>query len=158
MDFCFNLPQTTQQSDASFANPEFYRAQRMRLPTWNKPHILYCHEYFPEHIGLPVGCLDNLIEILEHYKIKVEFQNKQNRGKSIDVNFIGELQDKQKDAAQKLLAKQTGILSASTAFGKTVVALKIIAERKTNTLILVHRKLLADQWTERKVFPRLTSF
>jgi superfamily II DNA or RNA helicase len=134
---------------ASFANPEFYRAQRMRLPTWNKPHILYCYEYFPEHIGLPVGCLDSLIEIFDHYKIKVEFQNKQNRGKSIVVNFIGELRDEQKDAAQKLLAKQTGILSASTAFGKTVVALRIIAERRVNTLILVHRKLLADQWAER---------
>jgi len=121
----------------------------MRLPTWNKPHILYCYEYFPEHIGLPVVCLDSLIEILDHYKIKVEFQNKQNRGKSIDVYFIGELRDEQKEAAQKLLAKQTGILSASTAFGKTVVALKIIAERKVNTLILVHRKLLADQWAER---------
>jgi len=134
---------------ASFANPEFYRAQRMRLPTWNKPHILYCYKYFPEHIGLPVGCLDSLIEILDHYKIKVEFQNKQNRGKSININFIGELRDEQKDAAQKLLVKQTGILSASTAFGKTVVALRIIAERKVNTLILVHRKLLADQWAER---------
>jgi len=26
---------------ASFANPEFYQAQRMRLSTWDKPHILY---------------------------------------------------------------------------------------------------------------------
>jgi superfamily II DNA or RNA helicase len=42
-----------------------------------------------------------------------------------------------------------GILSASTAFGKTIVALRLIAERKVNTLILVHRKLLADQWAER---------
>jgi len=42
-----------------------------------------------------------------------------------------------------------GILSASTAFGKTVAALWIIAERKVNTLILVNRKLLADQWAER---------
>jgi len=98
---------------------------------------------------LLVGCLDSLIEILYHYKIKIEFQNKQNRGKSIDVNFIGELRDEQKDAAQKLLVKQIRILSASTAFGKTVVALKIIAERKVDTLILVHKKLLADQWAER---------
>ena len=42
-----------------------------------------------------------------------------------------------------------GILSASTAFGKTVVAFSVIAERKVNMLILVHRKLLADQWAER---------
>jgi superfamily II DNA or RNA helicase len=62
---------------------------------------------------------------------------------------LGELRNEQKEAAQKLLSNQMGILSASTAFGKTVVALWLIAERKTNTVILVHRKLLADQWAER---------
>jgi len=134
---------------ASFANPEFYRAQKMRLPTWNKPHILYYYEFFPEHIGLPAGCLDGLIKILEHYKIKPELQNKQNRGQEIDVQFLGELRDDQNEAVQKLLPNPMGILSASTAFGKTVAALWIIAERKVNTLILVHRKLLADQWAER---------
>jgi len=134
---------------ASFANPEFYQAQRMRLSTWNKPHILYCYEFFPQYIGLPIGCLDGLIAILEYYHIKSELQNKQNRGQPIDVHFNGELRDDQKEATQKLLAYPTGILSASTAFGKTVVALWLIAERKTNTIILVHRKLLADQWAER---------
>jgi superfamily II DNA or RNA helicase len=48
-----------------------------------------------------------------------------------------------------LLASPIGILSASTAFGKTIVALRLIAERKVNTIILVHRKLIADQWAER---------
>jgi superfamily II DNA or RNA helicase len=134
---------------ASFANPEFYQLQKMRLPTWNKPHILYCYEFFPEYIGLLVGCLDGLLAILEHYQIKPELQNKQNRGQSIDVRFTGELRDDQKEAFQKLKANQMGILSAATAFGKTVVALRMIVERKVNTLILVHRKLLADQWAER---------
>jgi superfamily II DNA or RNA helicase len=134
---------------ASFANPEFYQAQKMRLPTWNKPHILYCYEFFPEYIGLPIGCFDGLLAIFEHYKIKPELQNKQNHGREIDVRFVGELRDDQKEAFQKLMANQTGILSASTAFGKTVVALQMIAEREVNTLILVHRKLLADQWAER---------
>jgi len=134
---------------ASFANPEFYLAQKMRLPTWNKPHILYCYEFFSEHIGLPIGCLDGLLAILEYYQITPELQNKQNHGHSIDVQFTGELRDDQKEAFQKLMINQTGILSAATAFGKTVVALKMIAERRVNTLILVHRKLLADQWVER---------
>jgi superfamily II DNA or RNA helicase len=134
---------------ASFANPEFYQAQKMRLPTWNKPHILYCYEFFPEYIGLPVGCLDGLLAILEHYQIKPELQNKQNHGQNIDIQFVGDLRDDQKEAFQKLMANQMGILSASTAFGKTVVALRMVAERKVNTLILVHRKLLADQWAER---------
>ncbi|MDR0795484.1 MAG: DEAD/DEAH box helicase [Tannerella sp.] len=134
---------------ASFANPEFYRTQRMRLPTWNKPHILYCYEYFPEHIGLPVGCKDGLLEILKHYNIKPVLSDKQNHGQRIDVQFHGELRQDQTEAAKKLLENETGILSASTAFGKTIVALWLIAERKVNTVILVHRKLLADQWAER---------
>jgi superfamily II DNA or RNA helicase len=134
---------------ASFANPEFYQAQRMRLPTWNKPHILYCYEFSPKYIGLPVGCLDGLMAILEHYNIKPILSNEQNRGKHIDIQFLGELRDEQKEAFQKLMEHQTGILSASTAFGKTVVALSVIAARKVNTIILVHRKLLADQWEER---------
>jgi len=134
---------------ASFANPEFYQAQRMRLSTWNKPRILYCYEFFHKYIGLPVGCLEGLLAILKHYQIEPELQNKQNHGQSIDVRFNGELREDQKEAFHKLIVNQTGILSASTAFGKTVVALAMIAERKVNTLILVHRKLLADQWAER---------
>jgi superfamily II DNA or RNA helicase len=134
---------------ASFANPEFYMAQKMRLSTWDKPRILYCYEYFSEYIGLPVGCLYGLLNILEYYHIKPELQDKQNHGQQIDFQFFGELREEQKKALEKLLKYPTGILSASTAFGKTVIALRLIAERKVNTLILVHRKQLADQWAER---------
>lgn len=42
-----------------------------------------------------------------------------------------------------------GVLSATTAFGKTVVAAWLIAKRQVNTLIIVHRKQLQDQWIER---------
>ncbi|GHV02638.1 hypothetical protein FACS189485_03630 [Spirochaetia bacterium] len=134
---------------ASFFNPEFYKAQAMRLPTWNKPRILYCYEFFPKYIGLPIGCFDDLNSILEYYHITPQIENKQNHGTPIAIEFKGELRDDQKKAAQTILANTTGILSASTAFGKTVVALWLIAERKVNTLILVHRKQLMDQWVER---------
>ena len=134
---------------ASFANPEFYRAQKMRLSTRGKPHILCCYDFFPEYIGLPAGCLDGLLEILEFYRIQPVMTNKQNKGNSIDVKFLGELREEQKAASKKLLAYNTGILSASTAFGKTVLAIWMMAERKVNTLILVHRKMIADQWLER---------
>lgn len=136
---------------ASFSNPEFYKNQAMRLPTWNKPRILYCYEQFPQHIALPIGCLDELKELFAHYKIKCKIDDKRNKGKSIDADFSGTLYLEQQLAAAALLKHETGILSATTAFGKTIVALSLIAERKVNTLILVHRKQLMEQWVERLV-------
>jgi hypothetical protein len=134
---------------ACFSNPEFYRAQKMRLPTWNKPRILCCYEYFPQYIALPVGCLDRVISILDHYHIKQAIQDRQNHGVLAAFEFRGDLREDQKEAVTKLLPHAAGILSASTAFGKTITALWIVARRKTSTLILVHRKQLLDQWTDR---------
>jgi hypothetical protein len=118
-------------------------------PPWNKPRILCCYEYFPEYIALPVGCLDGLKEILSHYHIKSEIKDKQNHGIPAAFEFHGELREDQREAVKKILPHATGIFSASTAFGKTIVALWIMAQRKINTLILVHRKQLLDQWIER---------
>jgi len=67
----------------------------------------------------------------------------------IEVSFSGTLYLEQEAAALKLVSAENGILSATTAFGKTVVALWLIGERKVNTLILVHRTQLLDQWVER---------
>ena len=48
-----------------------------------------------------------------------------------------------------MLKSDIGVLSATTAFGKTVVAAMLIAKRQVNTLILVHRKQLQMQWIQR---------
>ena len=125
---------------ASFSNPEFYQAQAMRLSTWGKPRILYCYEVFPKHIALPIGCLDDLKELLDHYRITPELRDKRNCGIPIEAAFSGTLSPAQDAAAQALFKEETGVLSATTAFGETVVALWLIAERKVNTLVLVHRK------------------
>jgi superfamily II DNA or RNA helicase len=70
-------------------------------------------------------------------------------GKPINVTFTGTLRDKQPDAVTKLLKHDEGVLCAGTAFGKTVAAAFVIAARRTNTLVLVHRAQLLDQWRER---------
>ena len=41
------------------------------------------------------------------------------------------------------------VRTSTTAFGKTVTAIGLLAERKINTLILVHTKALLDQWKSR---------
>lgn len=120
----------------------------MRFPTYDKPKIIDCSEDFPSHIGLPRGCLEEMFKVFAEFHIKVEFQDERNTGVSIDMSFLGELSPQQKAVLLATKSYDNGVLSASTAFGKTVVAINMIAERRVNTLILVHRSQLMDQWKE----------
>ena len=134
---------------AAFENPEFHRAQAMRLPTYDKPRVIGCAEEFERHIGLPRGCLNEVVDLLEGYGSTVEIDDERNLGRPIDVRFAGDLRLEQQDAAEAMLAHDDGVLSAGTAFGKTVVAAHMIAQRGVNTLVLVHRRQLMEQWRQR---------
>ncbi len=134
---------------AAFKNPEFFRAQAMRMPTYNKPRIISCSDKSPEYLCLPRGCESDVINLLAEGGVKVSIYDQTNPGKCIDVAFRGELREEQNISLIEMLKHDDGVLSATTAFGKTVIAAKLIAERKTNTLILVHRQQLLSQWASR---------
>jgi superfamily II DNA or RNA helicase/very-short-patch-repair endonuclease len=134
---------------AAFQNPEFYKAQAMRLSTWDKPRVIACAEDHPQHVGLPRGCLDEVLRTLHELGVRPVIRDERHDGQPLDVAFHGELRDEQKAAAAAMLSHGTGVLAATTAFGKTVVAAWLIAQRRVNTLVLVHRRQLLDQWIER---------
>jgi superfamily II DNA or RNA helicase len=134
---------------AAFQNPEFYAAQAMRLPTFGKPRVISCAELFAKHIALPRGCVDATVDLLISNGIRPKLRDERNDGKPLGARFLGTLTTEQKAAMDALMAHETGVLAATTAFGKTVVAAKLIAERNANTLVLVHRQQLLDQWVAR---------
>lgn len=134
---------------AAFQNPEFYKAQAMRLPIWNKPRIIGCAENYSQHIGLPRGCLDAVLDLLGQYDIRPKIQDERLSGHKLNARFNGTLRKDQKAAVREILRHETGVLCAPTAFGKTVTAAALIARRKVSTLILVHRTELLYQWRER---------
>ncbi|AIQ10766.1 TOTE conflict system archaeo-eukaryotic primase domain-containing protein [Paenibacillus durus] len=134
---------------ASFSNPDFYRTQAMRLSTYGKPRVISCAEDLESYVALPRGCLQALLSFFERNHVKVSLDDQRSSGTSIEAEFTGTLTTLQDTAARAVLNRDIGVLSAATAFGKTVVAACIIASRKTNTLILVHRRELMEQWQER---------
>jgi hypothetical protein len=134
---------------AAFQNPEFYAAQAMRLPTFGKPRVISCAELFTKHIALPRGCLEAVLGLLTSNGIQAELRDERLSGTPLGTRFVGMLTTEQQAAADALMPHDTGVLAATTAFGKTVVACRLIAERNTNTLILVHRQQLLDQWVAR---------
>ncbi|QPN45510.1 DEAD/DEAH box helicase family protein [Priestia aryabhattai] len=134
---------------AAFQNPDFYKAQAMRLSVWNKPRVIGCAQNFPQHIGIPRGCWDAVLDLLNEYKITPQLQDERFAGVSLDVDFLGTLRPDQDAAIHALMPYDTGILCAPTAFGKTVTAAALIARRRVNTLVLVHRTELLRQWQAR---------
>ena len=130
---------------AAFQNPEFYKVQAMRLSTYDKPRVIACAEDHPNHIALPRGCLDEILQALTDLGVRTAIRDERYAGRSLEVNFQGELRPEQKAAAHAMLRHETGVLAATTAFGKTVIAAWLIAQRGVSTLVLVHRRQLLDQ-------------
>ena len=134
---------------ASFRNPEFYSKQALRLSTYQTPRIISCADLTDEYLALPRGCEDAVTTLLKEKNVAYRFEDKTNHGKTISVHFKGELRNEQHEAVNILTSCSNGVLSATTAFGKTVAAIGLIAQRGVNTLILVHTKALLDQWVQR---------
>ena len=134
---------------AAFQNPDFYKAQAMRLPVWNKPRVIGCAENFSRYIGLPRGCLDSVLELLSQNDVRANVQDERLAGQKVAVKFNGTLRKDQKAAVRAMLRYEVGVLCAPTAFGKTITAAALIALRKVSTMVLVHRTQLMRQWQER---------
>lgn len=134
---------------AAFQNPEFYKAQAMRLSAWDKPRVIGNAENYPQHIGLPRGCLDAAQALLKSNGIRCDLRDERSAGEPIQAGFVGTLRPDQEAAVAAMLKHEAGVLCAPTAFGKTVTAAAIIARRGVNTLVLVHRTELLKQWQER---------
>lgn len=131
---------------ASFRNPEFYSRQAMRFSTYNVPRIITCTEITDEYLALPRGCENAVCEFLDSKEARYRVDDQTNHGHPIVVKFKGELWPEQAEAVKALTNGTNGVLAGTTAFGKTVTAIGLIAKLQVNTLILVHTKALLDQW------------
>lgn len=131
---------------AAYSNPEFYRKLRQGFPTHEIPRIVYCGYDNGDCIVLPRGCKKSLLSAFDEAGIKYNTTDKRQQGRSIDVSFNGQLYPEQMSAANIMLSADNGILSAATAFGKTVVGSYLIAQRKVSTLILVHNVEIMNVW------------
>ncbi len=133
---------------ASFQNPAFFRNLAMGYSIKGISRILCCYQDVEGYITLPRGKWEELQNCLDAAGVAFFAQDERQLGQSIHVNFQGTLYPEQQLAADAMLAQDTGMLSAATAFGKTAVGTYLIAERKVNTLILVHNREIMKNWVE----------
>ena len=135
---------------AAFVNPVYADMQRLRLNVYGTPRVIDRSVNGDDYLILPRGCLDDAVKTIEGEGARFEVSDKRQSGVPLGgVKFVGELREEQRLAAQELAKHDTGVLSAGTAFGKTVLAAWMIAERRVSTLVLVNRRQLQSQWVTR---------
>ena len=135
---------------ALYKNPEYFKAKKRNAEISNlkNPYYVYCGRDIGNWIRLPRGCFEKITELMELGKIPCEVKDERAHGKKIHVTFRGTLRDNQNRALQSLKDVSAGIISAATAFGKTVVGSALIAERQVSTLVVVNRSEIMDGWVE----------
>ena len=134
---------------ASFANPEFYKLQRMRMPTFPHQRFIFSGELRADVLLLPRGCLEKVQKTLTDAGADVVIRDERLGRKRLKVEFTGQLTEDQEKAVAAMAKHDTGVLVAPPGAGKTVMGCALIAKRKVTTLILVHRQPLLEQWKER---------
>ncbi len=131
---------------AAFHNPDFYKKQKQRFSTHATPRIICCAELDSGWLSLPRGCLGDVAATLTEYGVSLQLDDKRFPGTNLERDFLGSLNPLQQSALKDILATDFGILSAPPGSGKTVMAIAAMARRGVNTLVLVHRKPLMEQW------------
>lgn len=129
----------------AFSNRQYFQNLAMDLPNYDTPRYIYLGSDEGKYIVLPRGLEEKLEMQLEKAAISYTVEDKRSSGRKINVTFKGQQRETQEEAVSTMLKHDTGILHAATAFGKTVVCCKMIAEHKVNTLILVDKADLMNQ-------------
>ena len=135
----------------TFNNPKYLEARRYSrwIGKQLKPKLYFYRDQddtiiFPRGFGNRAVCCCRQL-------LGVSPQIIDNRRKLIEENFVfqGELRPYQKKAVKDVVARSFGVLEAGTGSGKTVMALKVIVERRQPTIIIVHSRELMFQWLQR---------
>lgn len=134
---------------ATFSNRQYFQNQAMDMPNYDESRFIYLGNDEGKYIVLPRGLREEILKNFDAAGIKYDIEDKRADGRRIKVSFKGHLRESQVPAVETMLKNETGILHAATAFGKTVVCCDMLAKRGVNTLILVNRADLMNQWTRR---------
>jgi len=139
----------TLQRLASFTNPEFYIRQNLRKSTFNTPRVISLFDMNERYVILPRGVVTKVQKLFQSHNSQLIIEDKRFLKKIDKPKLSIELRDNQKTAYNKILKNDYALLIAPPGYGKTAVASAVIAKRRVNTLILVHKITLLEQWAEK---------
>lgn len=133
-----------------FPNPKWEENQR--LGRWNQgvPRTLtFYTDLSGGGLRAPRGFIRTVILKCRKMGIPWELDDRRPRLDPVSFDFSGTLKPFQEKAVAAMASKEFGTLSAPTGSGKTVIGLRMIADRRQSVLVVVHTRELAHQWVDR---------
>jgi superfamily II DNA or RNA helicase len=130
-------------------NTEYFIKKKLGKSTHNIDRYFNFIVENEDEVMMPRGMARKLITFCSNNKIDFDFIDKRNKCKEIPYSCDIQLREHQKQAIEATSNKDFGIIVSPPGSGKTIIGLKLIAEKKQPALIVVHRKQIADQWIDR---------
>ncbi len=137
------------KEELNFTNAEFFVKQKSGRNTYGTKRYFKFIEEKEHELIIPKGFIGKLVRYCKEENLDYEFVDSRRRVNSVVFSFHAQLKPYQISVINAVSKKDIGIIVAPPGSGKTVLALKVIADRQQPTLIIVHRKHLAEQWLER---------
>ena len=136
---------------ATFENPQIKTLQALRKPIYNTPRYLKSYENKNGTLTLPRGLMRGVIELFSQNNLDTTYVDKRFYKEVVFPKITYQLRPEQKKAIEQISKKDFSLCVAPPGFGKTLLGAKMIEVRNVNTLVIVNKNMLLDQWIERFV-------
>nr|WP_315155113.1 DEAD/DEAH box helicase family protein [uncultured Flavobacterium sp.] len=137
------------KEELNFLNTEFLVKKKIGKNTFGTERYFKLVEETENEVIIPRGFIGKIIRFCRENKIEYDFKDERRKLKEASFLFNAQLLGHQQIVINAIEKKDLGIIVAPPGSGKTIVGLKIIADKKQTALIITHRKQIADQWIER---------
>lgn len=137
------------REELNFANTEFFIRQKTGKSTYGSKRYFRFIEETNDHIIIPRGFTRKLLEFCKGNNITYKLEDRRKKLSPQLYRFEATLRDYQQNGVSATENKHLGVIVAPPGSGKTLIGLKIIANKQQPALIVVHRKQLMEQWAER---------
>lgn len=137
------------REELNFLSSEFIIKKKLGKSTWGSERYFKFIEESDDSVIIPKGMAGRLLRFCRDNHIEYDFLDERKKGAPVSFTIDVQLREHQKSALEAAARKDMGVIVAPPGTGKTIVGLKIIAEKQLPALIIVHRKQLAEQWMER---------
>ena len=137
------------KEELNFLNSEFIIKKKMGKSTFGKERYFKLIEETENEVIIPKGFIGKIVRFCRENQIKYDFTDEREKLNEVPFLFNAQLQEHQQIVINAITKKDLGVIVAPPGSGKTILGLKIIADKKQPSLLITHRKQIADQWIER---------